>query len=299
MDHERLYATFLAIARTGAVSRAARQIGCSAAAASRQLDALETHLGVRLFDRTTRSVRLSAAGQRLLPQAEAVLHTLIEARRSVDAQRVQASVRVCAPTALGVEWVADSLAELAPADTGMRVELILDNRPTDAWAEGVDVLVRSGMSLFDEPADLVVRQVGAFSLGIYAGPDLAARAATLPTPDALADLPWIGHTGFALARGLSLRRGARESVLRAQPALSSSDLLAVARMAEHGSACAVLPHWLARPRVAAGLLHALLPDWELPAAQVWLAWRNRGSNRQAISRVAHHLRRGLAARLRA
>lgn len=294
MDVDRLYGAFLAIARTGALSRAARQLGCSAAAISRQLDTLESHFGVRLFDRTTRSVRLSEAGHRLFPKAEAVLQALEDARHSVDAQRVQASVRVCAPIALGVEWVSRCLASLSRVQPGLQIDLVLENRNSDALAEGIDILVRSGLRMPEEP-DLVVRDIGSLELGIYAGNRVAKTISRKASPQEIALLPWIGHRGFAFDQGLVLRQGDNEVLLRVQPWLWSSDILAIARMTEQGDSCAILPHWLARPSVAQGTLKAVLSDWRLPAAQIWLAWRNRGSNRESVARVAHHLREQLTA----
>jgi DNA-binding transcriptional LysR family regulator len=293
MDVDRLYGSFLAIARTGALSRAARQLGCSTASISRQLDALESHLCVRLFDRTTRSVRLSEAGRRLLPKAEAVLQALEDARHSVDAQRVQASVRVSAPIALGVECVSRCLASLCRVQPGLQIDLVLENRRSDPMADGVDILVRSGLRMPDEP-DLVVREVGSLDLGIYAGSHVAKTISRTALPQEVALLPWIGHRGFSLDRGLVLRRDDDEVLLRVQPWLWSSDILAIARMAEQGDSCAILPHWLAKASVAQGALKAVLTDWRLPAAQIWLAWRNRGSNRESVAQVAHHLREQLA-----
>ena len=143
----------------------------------------------------------------------------------------------------------------------------------------------------------MVRKLGAFGLGLYAAPELAAGVGARATPRALAALPWVGHLGFA-DQAMLLRRGKHRETLRAQASLWGSDVLAVVRMAEQGAGCAVLPHWLARPRVVAGRLDVLLPTWQLPNGQVWLAWRSRGSNRQAVALVAQHLRSRLMARLR-
>jgi DNA-binding transcriptional LysR family regulator len=295
MDTVRLYQVFLHIARTGAVSRAAVQLGCSTAAASRQLEALESELGVRLFDRTTRSVRLTAAGQRLLPQAEAVLQALEDARASVDVQQVQATVRVCAPIAIGVEWVAPALARLHQQRAALRVELLLDNGSTNAFGEGVDILVRSGLAGRDEPADLVVRSVGRFALGVYAAPGWVQSLGPQVSEHAWAEQPWLGHLAFPTGAGLTLQRGQQVCTLPIQPRFWSNDTLALVHAAAQGGACVVLPQWLAAPWVAQGRLQPVLGDWTLAQAELVLAWRNRGSNRAAIAQVATHLRGSLQA----
>lgn len=290
MDHDRLFGTFLAIARSGGISHAARQLGASSATTSRQLEALESHLGVRLFDRTTRTVRLTAAGQRLLPHAEAVLQALDDARDSVDSGSVQSNVRVCAPIAIGLQWVSACLADLPRQQSGLQVELVLENRISDAWVEGIDILVRTGLNMHKMSPDLVVRSLGSFSLGVYASPGLAPRVSPDSPPEALSALPWVGHLGFGFGNGLIFRLGRRESTLRVKPSLWSSDVMAVTAMVESGQRCAVLPRWLATPKVATGHLVAILRDWELPPVQLWLAWRNSGGNRKAVTWVAHQLR---------
>lgn len=289
-----MYRSFVAIAQTGALSRAAQQLSCSTAAVSRQLDALESQLGARLFDRTTRRLQLSDAGLRLLPRAEALLQALEDAQTSIDVRRVQATVKVCAPIALGIECVGPSLAGMAHTHPGTRVELLLDNGATDALAQGVDVLVRAKLRDRDDPADLVVRSVGSFGLGLYARADLARRVGDPDTAAHWEDLPWIGHLGYGRAADLRLRQGERECVLKMRPWIWANDVMALIRLVEHGAGFAVLPLRLAQPAVAAGRMQAVLADWAFPRVPLCLAWRNRGANRHAVAAVASHLRVCLA-----
>lgn len=285
--------TFVTIARTRSISGAARQLGCSAAAASRQLDALEADMQARLFDRSTRSVVLSAAGERLLPHALAVLQSLEDARQSVDVQRVQATVRICSAVALGVTLLAPVLAHLGQRHGQLQTELMLDNAITAPFAQGVDVLVRTGLEVVDGPQDMVVREVGTFGLGLYAAPGCLAQQTALRSPQDLAQWPCVGHMAFRQESRVVLQCGRQQQQVALHPQWWCSDVLAVMHMVQAGAGVGVLPQWLAAAGVRGGTLVQLLPQWHLPQAQVRMAWRNQGPNRVAVSLVAQHLLQAL------
>ena len=156
--------------------------------------------------------------------------------------------------------------------------LLLDNGATDALAQGVDVLVRAKLRDRDDPADLVVRSVGSFGLGLYARADLARRVGDPDTAAHWEDLPWIGHLGYGRAADLRLRQGERECVLKMRPWIWANDVMALIRLVEHGAGFAVLPLRLAQPAVAAGRMQAVLADWAFPRVPLCLAWRNRRRN---------------------
>src|SRR5579859_4044761 len=86
MDLERIE-TFLLIARSGSVTRAARSLGLSQPALTERLRALERDLGAELFARTRRGVRLTDAGRALVPHAERAVGAIEEGRRSLDRLR--------------------------------------------------------------------------------------------------------------------------------------------------------------------------------------------------------------------
>lgn len=288
---------FVTISRTQSLSEAARQLGCSTAAVSRQLDALEADLQVRLFDRSTRSVRLSVAGLRFLPHAQTVLQHLAQARQSVDAQSVQATVRVCASVALGTTLVAPMLATMAADQTRLQTELVLDNGMTAPFAEGVDILVRTGMDRVEGPQDMVVRDIGAYALGLYASPQSVTAQGCVRGPGDLERWVSVGHLAFRRDATFTLERGRQRAEVATQPRWWCSDVLAVMQMVLAGPGYAVLPQWLADDSVRNGRLVRLLPQWRLPQVNVRLAWRNQGSNRSAVSLVASQLMQRLQAAL--
>lgn len=296
MDRLRLFENFIAIADSGSMSKAARLCSGSVATSSRQLEALEDAMGARLFDRTTRSMRLNAAGQRLYPHAQAMLQMLEDARSSVSPERIKASVRVSAPIALGVKLVASAMARVTALHPEIEIELLIENRAVSAIGEGVDILVRAGINPVVDSPDLVLRSLGRFALLLCTSPQYWGQRPLPQHPNDLATttLALIGHSAFRSVTTLPFVRERERVELPWCPRFWSSDLLAVNQAVCDGAGVGVIPTWLAQEALRQGQLVALLPQWSLPQGAAWVAWRNQGSNRQAVRLVVAQLQRTFA-----
>jgi DNA-binding transcriptional LysR family regulator len=291
MDRLRLFENFIAIADAGSMSKAARLCGGSVAASSRQLEALEHAMGARLFDRTTRSMRLNAAGQRLYPHAQAMLQLLEDARSSVSPDRIKATVRISAPVALGVKLVASAMAEVAVQHPDIEIELRIENRAVSATGEGVDILVRAGLSPMADSTDLVLRSLGHYPLLLCTSPQYWGLRPIPQHPNDLAAMPLtlIGHSAFRDEATLPFVRDNERVELPWRPRLWSNDLLAVTQAVCEGAGVGVIPPWLAQDPLRQGQLVTLLPRWSLPLGGAWVAWRGLGTNRQAVRLVVAQL----------
>ncbi len=144
----------VAVARRGGFRAAARDLGMSSSALSHAVGALEARLGVRLFDRTTRSVALSAAGEQFVAQvspALAQIHTAIE---DVDQHRDRPSGTLRLNTSLGAARMVFEplILEYLRRYPEMKVELVTESRFIDLVEDGFDAGFRLQESL---PADMV------------------------------------------------------------------------------------------------------------------------------------------------
>lgn len=173
----------------GSVSAAARTLGLPQAAASRRLQRLEAAVGAPLLHRTTRALRPTAEGERLLPVARAVLGELAGWERASAVTRAEATgdVRVSAPVLLGQVVGSTLAAALAQRHPGLRLVLSLSNARVDLVRDGVDLALRVGPL---PSASLRATRVATAHVGAYVRRDLAPEAAEHPR--ALVDLPWIG-----------------------------------------------------------------------------------------------------------
>jgi len=137
---------FVQAIEAGSLSAAGRQLGLSAAVASKRLTRLESHLGIRLVQRTSRQLRLTEAGEIYYARCRDVLMAAEDAEHAVtqDCTSVSGSLRISAPVALGRKWVGPALARFAEQHPRLHIHLALNDTISDLIAEGLDCAVRVG-----------------------------------------------------------------------------------------------------------------------------------------------------------
>jgi DNA-binding transcriptional LysR family regulator len=200
-DH---YRAFLAVAQTGSLSAAARQIGQTQPTLGRQIDALERALGLTLFVRSPAGLTLTEGGQDLLPDAQGMAAAAEALLRSASAGRDETAgvVRITASEIIGGAVLPPVVTALQAKHPGLVVELALTNRSEDLLRRDADIAVR--MVRPDQNA-VVARHIGRVALGLYAHEAYLARHGS---PQTLADLPAHTLIGFdrndAAARALDV-----------------------------------------------------------------------------------------------
>jgi DNA-binding transcriptional LysR family regulator len=176
---------FCAAAEQGGFTAAATAAGVTPAAVSRTVARLEERLGVRLFVRTTRQIRLSEAGQAYYGQCRQALNQLMEAEREASGRQARPSglLRISAPTTYAHHRLLPWLPEFRERHPEIRVEVHVSNRNIDFAAEGFDLAVR-----VRAPADstLIARHLFDAELVLVAAPDYLRRRGEPRTLDDLA-----------------------------------------------------------------------------------------------------------------
>ncbi len=135
MTHEQLR-IFIAVAERGHVTRAANDLGMSQSAASAAIKALEASSGVLLFNRVGRSVEVSPAGRRFLPEAKAVLERIAAARHVLDnaAQSIAGSLAIAASQTIASHWLPRRLAAFQEEHPAVRLDVRTGNtRQVENW----------------------------------------------------------------------------------------------------------------------------------------------------------------------
>ncbi|HRE16872.1 MAG TPA: LysR substrate-binding domain-containing protein [Rhodocyclaceae bacterium] len=165
---------FVEAARQGSLSGAARKLDLTPAAVSKSVLKLESELGVRLFNRSTRRLRLTVEGEGFFQRAELVLRTLDEAVAEVSAatELPAGKVRISVGAFFGRYWVVPALPALLAQHPALQLEVDLENRPVDLVAEGVDIGIRGGIV---RDSSLIARRICALPLVLVASPDYLAR----------------------------------------------------------------------------------------------------------------------------
>jgi DNA-binding transcriptional LysR family regulator len=276
MDRLDAYRLFVRAADTGAISRAAREMGLGQPAASRLLDALEARLGARLFTRTTRRLALTDAGRLALDRARALLAEADDLEAAVKGlDRAPAGLlRVAASVAFGRAELIPHAGAFLDAHPQMRLDFVLKDERVDPVAEAVDLTFRLGAL---EDSRLTARRLGAYERWLVAAP---AGPAPLK-PDDLRDGPTLDFAGIALGRRWPLSDGRRtvEVEVRGETRASSGE--AVVDLAVQGLGVAMLPSFVVAAPITEGRLVRVMSEWSGPPLEIHALWAARELPRKA------------------
>lgn len=169
-----LWHSFLAVARTGSLSAAARSLRLTQPTLGRHVDALEEALGEPLFVRSQHGLQPTALALSLVPHAEAMAAAAESLLRTAsgEAEGERGTVRLAASEIVGIEVLPAMLARFREAHPGIVLELALSNRNEDLLRRDADIAVRM---VRPQQAALVARRIGAIGIGLYAKRDYLAR----------------------------------------------------------------------------------------------------------------------------
>lgn len=251
---------FLAVARDGSLTGAARRLHVSQSTVTRRIEALEHALRAPLFLRRREGYVLSEAGTELLPAAERAEEALAEVgRQRFDAPaRIAGTVRIAVAEMLGQWILLPALGELRVAYPDLEIEIVAGIETIRLARREADLAIR--LVRPHEAGGLTIRRLGGLGIGLYAAPSyLAARGTPSHLPD-LAGHDLIGwdpaHAAFPIPLWLArIAPAARQPIkvntmaghlLAAQAGLGIAALLRTA--AEQSGLVRVLPHEAAHPQ---------------------------------------------------
>lgn len=183
-QHVRAILSFVEAADAGSFSEAARKLGISAAAVSKNIAGLEQVLGVRLMNRTTRKISLTEEGITFLFQSRIALEALENAVDSIVAGKMETSghVRISTSAAFGREQLLPALPGLMTRYPGLSVEADFDDRVIDLIKDGYDIAIRGGRIV---DSSLITRPVCRLNSVLVASPEYLAQNGVPNTRDDL------------------------------------------------------------------------------------------------------------------
>ncbi|WBS02169.1 LysR family transcriptional regulator [Pseudoduganella sp. SL102] len=241
---------------------AAQAAGVTPAAVSRSVARLEDRLGVRLFVRTTRRIRLTDSGRAYFEQCRQALAQLVDAEREITGDQAEPSgqLRISAPTPYAHHRLLPALPAFRARYPGVEIEVHISNRNIDFAEEGYDLAIRGRQPV---DSNLVARKLEDAELVLVASPGYLRAAGA---PQALGDLsrhpcmqfelpstgrkiPWLFHEG-----------GMVREVVTTGPYTCSDDVLGIATLARHGAGLTQTYRFIVADDLARGELVELLPE---------------------------------------
>jgi DNA-binding transcriptional LysR family regulator len=268
MDRLDAMQAFVTVAELKGFAPAARRLRLSPSAITRLVAGLEAHLGVRLLQRTTRSVALTDAGSRYLERARRILADLQEAEAAVEGERQKPSGRlvVSAPAGFGrlhVEAVMTAYLKRYPDVAG---ELRLEDRMINLVEDGVDCAVRIG-HLPD--STLVARQVGELRRIVVASPAYLKARGEPRTPEALAAHQTIQ---FGANSDWHFVNDGRDLRVAIAPRFVTNNADVAVRYAEAGGGLTQVLAYQAADAIKRGRLSIVLAKFEQPKLPIHIVY---------------------------
>lgn len=255
----------VALAERGSFSAAARELRLTRSAISKAIARLEQRHGVRLVERSTRSIQLTDAGAALAVQGRRALDALAASEDILSDATGEPSgrVRIDLPPAFGRHWVMPVLFQLQHRYTRLQFELGFSSRASELVSDGVDMAVRIGR--LDDRAELVARRLGIQPTALYAAPRYLRAAAALHAADDL-----VGHA--CIVQDPRERWAWLQMALPLQPRLVLADSTALLQAAIAGQGIAWLPVWMASNAVSDGALVPVLAHVHAPVLPIHALW---------------------------
>ncbi len=250
---------FVATARTGSFTAAAEQLGVSNRLTSKYVAELEARLAVRLFQRTTRRVGLTPAGENLLARAPALLEELdaLLSDMTEGPQGLSGTLRVSSPRDFGDAYVMPMLGRFALAHPGLSLDVRFDDHYVDLARDGIDLAFRIGR--FDL-ATLKVRRLGTLHSVLVASPRYVVGHGAPEDPADLADHACIIDTNRRDPRRWVFRKGAGVRPVIVQGRFQVNSARAAASLAAQGLGIAYVPRFVLGDSIERGVLRPLLTD---------------------------------------
>ncbi|WP_164962983.1 LysR family transcriptional regulator [Rubrivivax sp. JA1026] len=234
---------FLAMARTGRLTVAARQLGVDHSTLSRRISGLEAALGTPLFDRRPAGFVPTPEGERLLPDAEAMEATALRLTgRLADAgQQLSGSVRVGSPEGFGTYFFGPRLATLATRHPQLELELVAMPRSFSLSKREADLAIT-----MTRPAQgrVYAHKLVDYALGLYASPQYLQGRRAIRQREDLTSHRWIGYVEELMwTEELDYLPQVQRGLV---PQLRISNVISQMMALAGGAGLGVLPHFMAR-----------------------------------------------------
>jgi DNA-binding transcriptional LysR family regulator len=288
---------FAEVVERGSFTAAARGLGLQTSKLSRRVRALEEELGVRLLNRTSRSLSLTEPGRQFHQHCLALVAESRAAREVVEQtrSRPQGTVRISCPVALLSSGIAAIIARYLQDNPEVQVLVDATNRRVDVIEEGLDFAIRVRLPPLED-SDLAVRQLGLSTLVLVASPELVQRHGVPLSIESLEGWPTLAMANHSERYAWNLvGAGGREVSLLHRPRLATDDIASLRLAAVQGLGVALLPREFVDEDLQAGRLQRLLPELAARPGLVHAIFPTRRGMVPAVRQLLDALLAGYAA----
>lgn len=257
---------FAQVIEQGSLSAAARHIGLSRAVVSYHLKKLEAQLGVKLLNRTTRSINLTEAGQDYYLRCKTIAEQANAANQQIESIKSEPEglLKITCPVNVGLQMVVPALNQFRTLYPKITLDVMLTDEVVHIIKEGIDLAIR-GAPLAD--SGLQATKLATLPTCLCGAPEYFLKYGYPKSPADLSSHQWVI---YKLTSGvITMKQGNRSFSIATQGEISTNNAAARTAFVEAGHGIARIPKYDAWPKIKAGTLEVILSDYLLADINVY------------------------------
>ena len=268
MDRLDAMRLFVRVAELGSFSAVAQQLGVARSVVTRQIAALETHLGVKLMARSTRRLALTSAGSAYLEKCRVILNLVEAAEADVAEESLtpRGNIRISLPLSFGLKRLAPLLLDFSQRYPEVALDMDYSDRRVNLIEEGIDLSIRITRRL--EPGD-VARKIGVGHMLAVASPEYLARHGRPQHPSELAHHECLGYTAGGAGQNWQFMVDGQLASFPVRSRINANNGEVLTEAAAQGLGITLQPDFIADSFLAAGRVEAILTDFPVPELGIY------------------------------
>ena len=275
MDRLLSMRTFVHVVDEGSFAAASRRLSLNQAVVTRLIADLESHLGARLLNRTTRSLSVTEAGETYLTRCRQILSEIDSAEEMVGAgtSNIGGKVRIAVPVVFGLEMMAPRLRKMRERYPDIKLDIELFDRPVDPIAEGFDLAILP--SVYGISNSVVARPLADKPIVLCASREYLAAAGEPRVPNDLARHACIGVCQMGNDHWKLADADGRPITVPVNIMLRSNNFALMRTAVRDGLGIGMLIEYTVEDDLASGKLRRVLPEWDVGAVHLNLVYPSR------------------------
>lgn len=268
MDRLDAMQLFVRVAELGSFSAVAQQLGLARSAVTRQIAALESHLGVKLMARSTRRLALTSAGTAYLEKCRVILNLVEAAETGVAEDRLtpRGNIRISVPLSYGLKRLGPVLLDFSQRYPEVALDMDFSDRRINLIEEGVDLSVRITRRL--EPGD-VARKLGSARMQVVASPEYLGRHGRPQHPSELAHHLCLGYTNAGSSQLWQFMVDGQPESFHVQCRLNANNGDVLIAAAARGLGITCHPDFITAAYLGDARVEEILSDYPMPELGIY------------------------------
>jgi DNA-binding transcriptional LysR family regulator len=265
-DQLKSMVVFAQVIEQGNLSAAAKSIGISRGVVSYHLKKLEQHLGVKLLNRSTRSLALTDAGKTYYQRCRIIAEQAFQANQQIENYKNEpvGLLKITCPVNIGLQTIVPALNEFRRLYPKIELDVMLTDEVVNILKEGIDFAIR-GAPLVDSA--LQATKLSTLPTILCAAPEYLAKRGRPKMPAELMQHDWVIYKLASTV--LELKKGTRSYSVKLKGTIRTNNAAARTAFVEGGHGIGRIPTYDCVPKINAGLLEQVLADYDLSNIDVY------------------------------